>query len=605
MLWTYALAFGGLTAVLALIFCLFNDSKKILGPLISGFVFGTLVNAALVYLATPYFTFWSVGGFSLLLFVDIVIAGIITFIAGSENEEMGGLSAAGITLVVLLIVWALVTGLTTPTVLCDNNGYQKMVSLLNLQEEDAVHPDTDLASLIRVSPDMALAKASNALSQGDAGGAAYGSYLAPNRAYLQKVQDHWYYIVDLSVTDWRGFRNRGAVVPGYIVIDAMNPQAAATLRTGYNILYAPYARFNKDLDRHVYLNFSLGTRYQVQDLTGMEVDDEWNPYYTGTLVLQSVGFQGKTVAGVITVNPQTGEILKYGLEDSPEWVDRIYPLGLVESYAKWWGDYHAFQACTWQGNAGRVQIDAANDVVTSQGLEFQITMTSKMTVSSGSDYSLTEIIYVNPKTGEARRQDMSGAIVEKVDDLVDEASFEVVAGGYEPQECELHTILGTQVWYCILTGRTETESGTASSGSYTGVAFITAEATAANDVTAVIIDETLEGAYRQLRTQLASRATDDPTLAGQTLTVQIEGIIQRKSVVPPLYESTGTDWYLFTIVEGTGKTWFAVSEGSLWNAAYAEEGDKVTITAIQEPEQPYMILQYITVEGIPDFDSNK
>jgi hypothetical protein len=283
------------------------------------------------------------------------------------------------------------------------------------------------------------------------------------------------------------------------------------------------------------------------------------------------------------VDPQSGEIVRYGLEDRPEWIDRIWSLSLAEEYVGWWGSYHDHDACQFEGTAGMRKIDRVNDVVTSEGLAFQITMTSV-----GSDQSLTEVIYFEPLTGRAIKYPITGATVAAVDNLVDEVSRETTAEGYEPVDCELQVLLGQQVWYCILNGR----GGGAdeSSGSYAGVGFVQASQT--SDNTKVIIDETLQGAYAQLRRQIAQESTDDPTLSGtQDLLEQYSGLVDRKI----LYETTeGESYYFFSVVNGARIYYFQVGADD-FGASWMVTGDRVTVTAF--PVEGNDFLQVVAIEN--------
>ncbi|MBI4065176.1 hypothetical protein HY409_02310 [Candidatus Gottesmanbacteria bacterium] len=598
MLFTYSLAFAAGAAAAAGLFELFNGRFK--HPVSAGFITGVLtfiVNAGIVYFGMPPFTHWLAAGYPILFFVDLAIAAVIVVIDSAVTYEehradgSGGYVAAG-TFVVFLVVWGMVAAVTPPGAFCDNPGYQRMVALINVADSDAAFPDTNLDSLVRVAPETAMLKASRAIG----GDANIGSYLEVNNPYLQKVQGRWVYVVDLKVKDWRAFETKGAVVPGYIVVSATDPQAEAEFRTGYAIRYAPDARWDQDLDRHAYLGFLLGSPYRVMDLRGMEVDEEWNPHYTGTLLRHEVGFEGKVVVGMLDVNPQSGEMAMYTVGEVPEWIDRIWPLELVKSYAGWWGSYIDHRACELQGAAGQRAIDNTNDVVTSAGLEFQVTMTSV-----GTDQSLTEILYVEPRTGIATRYKLTGATIQAIDNLVDEASREITAEGYEPVECELQVLLGRQVWYCVLTGRGGGED--LSSGSYAGVAFVQVKFT--SDNTKVIIAETLEEAYAQLQRQIATESSDDPTLREAQEKIQVEGVIERKaSIGQDGFDTTGGGAFLFLIKADDGKTYYCLAPTASWNAALAREGDRVTITAFQELDKSYLTVIDIAIVGAPDFDPN-
>lgn len=279
-----------------------------------------------------------------------------------------------------------------------------------------------------------------------------GSYLKLNRQYLEKVRGRWYYIIDLQPTNWQSFYQRGGVIPAYIAVDAQDPNKEPELHKGYRMKYVPRAQWNDDLDRYVYLSYLIDHQWYVDDLDGMEVDDDWNPYYVGTLLRNEISNKGRVPDGVIVVDPQTGKIDQYSLDRTPEWIDRIYSEQWIREYAGWWGKYVDHVDCPNCGTAGQRKVDDVHFVVTThEGLMYQVTMTSV-----NSDQSLTEVLYIQPRTGETRRYKITGSTVEGVAHLVEEVSKSGSSGnaeGFNASACQIQTLLGEQVWYCILTGK--------------------------------------------------------------------------------------------------------------------------------------------------------
>lgn len=425
------------------------------------------------------------------------------------------------------------------------------------------------------------------------------AYMAVNAANLQQVQGHWYYIVDLRVTDWRGFRTAGGVVPSYIVVDAMDPIAPVVRKDGYKMMYVPDARWNQDLERHVYLNFQLGSQWRVDDLKSLEVDENWKPFYTGTLLRHSIGWQGMTVDGMIVVDPETGEITKYDLEDVPAWINRIWSIPLVSGYAQWWADYSGWNACQFQGNAGRRRIDMVNDVITSQGLEFQVTITAYTIGEGTSNNSLTEVLYVNPRTGRAVKYPLTGAPVQAVDDLVDSETTSLLTSGYEPVECELQIILGRQVWYCILNSR-GAGSGE-SKASYSGVAFVQVQYT--KMANKVIVDTTLQGAYARLRQQIAEESSDDPTIKEDHSAIQVEGVVTHRAE----WEDEGGKYVLFEVTTAESQIVYFQANAQMKEAAWLRVGDVVVVTGYTSDSDYIVTREFvpvtaITIVGGPNFE---
>ncbi len=138
---------------------------------------------------------------------------------------------------------------------------------------------------------------------------------------LQSVNHHLYWIAPLVYNNvWANLGNFQS--PGYVAVDAEDPNSSATLHTGYHLRYIPDALLNQELLRHVYLS-----GYTYGDLADptLEVDDSWNPYFTVSLMQPTRGFTGEVVKRVLIVDPQSGAIQNVAPNQVPGWVDRIIP----------------------------------------------------------------------------------------------------------------------------------------------------------------------------------------------------------------------------------------------------------------------------------------
>jgi hypothetical protein len=100
--------------------------------------------------------------------------------------------------------------------------------------------------------------------------------------------------------------------------------------------YLPGALFNHDLLRHVYLSGYINANL-VDPI--LEVDDDWKPYFTVSLVAPTRGFSGEVVKRVLLVDPQSGAIQSFAPQEVPQWVDRFVPASTVLDYLTWWGRY--------------------------------------------------------------------------------------------------------------------------------------------------------------------------------------------------------------------------------------------------------------------------
>lgn len=592
MFWPYVIGFTLFAMVFGAVIELFNGNKKhvISTAVITG-ILAAIVNAGITYFFEPqFYHLLNFEGYPIMLAVNAVIAIVVSVViygleTNIEDTFPGSVGAGLITLAGFGLTWAAIAYVAnSPGIICDNGGYQQMANQLTLTPATSPFPDTDLNELIRVAPVTAMQKASAAINQAD-----MGSYLQPNRAYLQRIGTvgyHVVYIVDLKVTDWRAYRDRGAVVPGFVVVDAMDPKTPGEFHGGLSIKYSPEAQWNDDLDRYVYFSFVLGKPYKMDDLNGMEVDDDMKPFYPGTLLKPNIGFQGKVVDGVLMVDPQTGSMQQLANNAIPDWMDRVYSRDYVSTYIGWWASYHNHQDCTGQGKAGQEKIDDVHDVITSRGVEYQFTMTSV-----GEDIATTELIQVSARTGGGVIYPGGGRIVSAIKTLVQSASRKITSEGYDVGLCQLHALLSQEVWYCVLV--TPGESG----GNTAAYAFV--QKTRADDINAVAVDPTFDGAYTKLQRIIAAGSGDNTQLSEQQQKQQYSGVVNHKVFVPVIND-VGS--FLFSVTADDGKTYyFNVSAGDK-NAAWMKEGDRVTVTAYQVLHEQYLTVTDIVIDGAPHFD---
>lgn len=246
-------------------------------------------------------------------------------------------------------------------------------------------PPTNVDHIVLVTQGVASYLGQQTLASG---GQNLGSiyHTEPTEYTLQSVRGHLYWIAPLVYNNvWANLGNWQS--PGYVVVDAEDPNAAPTLRTGYHMRYLPDALFNQDLLRHVYL--SGYTNGDLADPT-LEVDDSWRPYFTISLMQPTRGFTGEVTQRVLVVDAQTGAIANDAPSAVPSWVDRIIPSDAVNDYLTWWGNYaHA----PWFNPSGQGQqkpATSAPELVYNQ--VDQPVWLEPMTSSAGSDNSSTGIV---------------------------------------------------------------------------------------------------------------------------------------------------------------------------------------------------------------------
>lgn len=594
--WTIVLLFTIFSGAVAFILEALNnergsDAHPVSAALITAVVM-FIVNWMIIYFGMPYFTWWSIDGGPLLFFLNFLAGVIMAGIFGASNDTGTGAIGGFVTWCILLAAWGLIL-LFTPPAPCDNPTYKQLAGQLKLQDASAAYPDVDLADIIRVPESVALSKAGNILSNTGQGG-SLGSYLAPNRAYIQIIQGKPFYVIDLKVTDWWAFRTQGEVIPGYILVDATDPIPDAVLHPGYKMRFAPGAQWYNDLDRRVYMDYLLGTRNRVQDLDGMEIDDNFVPHYVGTLEQHQIGYTGMGITGLYDFDPQTGVGTKLPLAEKPNWLERVYPVEWFTTYAGYWGKYHIYNVCSGNGQFGQEMVDRTSVVAIHNGLEYQITMTSV-----GNDPSLTHLITVEPTTGKATLYPFKGITMEAMESDVAAASKKLNPAGYSAEGCQIVRLLNRDTVYCMMT-YTDTTTTSLQGQNHVvlgGYAFADMQAIAAGNLESIAVGKTFDDAYAEYQQITASTGIQN-SLANTQQDVQVVGTVIDNAQVD--YPNAQNRSFLITVQKDDNSLVYILAPANMLNAALATKDKKVTATCYQQPGQKYLNVRHITVDGVPD-----
>ncbi len=257
------------------------------------------------------------------------------------TEASRGAIAAGIFgLAVAATIGIVVAGLIVVFTTWFDSNAKALAAIPNVKVEAPGTPliPTNPNHIVLVSQSIAAFKGQQKLgSTGQNLGSAYsldsGSYT------LQSINRHLYYVAPLTYNNI--FINlSNSSTPGFVVVDAEDPNAQPTLHTGSSdsIAYLPGAILNQDLIRHVYLSgYTYG---RLVDPT-LELDDTFHPYWTISLMQPTRGYTGDVLSQVLIVDAHTGIIKVYQPKNVPLWVDRVMPSDTVTQYLTWWGLYHA------------------------------------------------------------------------------------------------------------------------------------------------------------------------------------------------------------------------------------------------------------------------
>ena len=430
-----------------------------------------------------------------------VAAGILGLIAA------GGIGIAAPVLITIFTTWF------------DVNA-KALATIPNVKmQTSSVLPPTDARHIVLVSQSVASYKGQQILgSNGQNLGSAY--QLNPDSYTLQSIKGHLYYVSPLRYNNI--FVNlSSSTTPGFVVVDAEDPQAVPQLRTdqvqpGTSLGYLPGALLNQDLLRHVYLSgYTYG---RLLDPT-LEVDDNYHPYWTISLMQPIRGYVGDSLTEVLLVDAHTGAITKYRPQDVPSWVDRVMPADTVTQYLEWWGLYHS---APWFNPSGLGQQAPASQPELLYNNVDQPVWLIPMTSSSAKDNSSTGVFLFNTHKNQADFYPLQGV---GIGDNVEKTFVSTRANirNYGVASVQLYQIYNTPTWVAIYV------QSTGSGAIFQAVGIVDAKNLNGSNVQ---FDTSLPQAlqdYQQWLTQQANNGTattNTQTVTGKVLrvsSVQVNG----------------------------------------------------------------------------------
>lgn len=223
----------------------------------------------------------------------------------------------------LISIWFLSLTLYPPTTA--NDKYKTVNPIMKKDKLEA----TDIDHMPTVPLETAINKGKGLL-----GGLQNASYYKLGSFSRQKISGQEYWVAPIeykSFTRW----TKADFVPGYIKISAELKDQEGKLEQNFQMKYVPSAYFGDNIERKV------RKKYPDDIILGVnfEPDDNGKPYYVITVGhYQNYRFNQK-VEGAILVDPQSGEMTKYNLNDVPSFVDFVFSQEVAAKYAEWQGAY--------------------------------------------------------------------------------------------------------------------------------------------------------------------------------------------------------------------------------------------------------------------------
>ncbi|MDG5786057.1 hypothetical protein QA612_01045 [Evansella sp. AB-P1] len=390
---------------------------------------------------------------------------------------------------------------------------------------------------------------------------------------IQRINETLFWVTPIEYDGiFRWYRSNAA--PGYIIVNAENPQSEPELVL-HDMTYVPSAFFHENLERHV--------RSAYPDVlmldTTFEIDTEGNPYYIISYGHYTEFRRVADVDGIIIVDPATGEMEQYPKEDAPEWVNRIYPPHIADERNNWFGVYKHGLMNRYIGREGLTQPtawgvdDSVTGVIDSELNQNWFTDHMRLVGEGQNSNSMVGFTMFDARTGELRYfRDASGMLNGRTAMNLAERTF--VRDDYVAGAPTLYNIYGQYTWVVPLMDRNSVLRQimlvNASSESVYGYG------------------PTKRESFSAYSLALSSRIDDDVIPGEITDLVEITANVER------VYKWDREDTVTVRIlIEGYDRI-FTINSSSYPRAVFIDEGDEITIRFMDTGEdvQPIEELEF-------------
>ena len=338
-----------------------EDEKKnpIVGALIALFVL-----ILLLVFAFYYFSNLDRNLSSLWIFVIIITAAGAIFSSGIERIIKAVLFAGSLLIGVYF--------LTAPIFNADEKYEQA-----KMEEKVEIKAFDEKETPASVPPEFARNKMKKAFGQ-----VPNTSYYELGQLQIQKVNGEFVYIAPVEFSGFFKWWN-GDQTPGYFTLSATDSSANPKFMKS-EMVYTPSSYFNKNIERHIRMQFPKHIFYgDVQ----LEIDEDGKPHYIRSFGHFVSARNGFTVKGIVAVDPKSGETKAYDLADVPDFIDGAVSPEAVSLQNSYFGKYvHGF----WNSKFGKSDVKLPSD----EGTEANV---SPIFVENGDMYYFTD--FTSPKEG--------------------------------------------------------------------------------------------------------------------------------------------------------------------------------------------------------------
>ena len=544
------------------------------------FVTSLVVLRGMMYYQMPVFqgAFW--GYSSVVVVVMLPAAFFALMIGGIGSVNKGRVVVPAVCTLLVIFGWPIAKYMYEAV---GPHNRIRFAALANIKVagKDEKIPPSNPSQLVMVSQRIAHFKGQSVL------GSLGSKYELKEESYtLQSVGGHRYWVAPLTLHNFGDTLNLdNPESPGYVVVDAENPEVDPILKDGFHIKLFPDQKWGLFLQRYIYTE---GFKERIIDRPYFEVDDNWQPYWVAAYVKQPFGgVAGKVVEKAIVINvAQVEPKIEVFDPSDPEqrkkfaWVDRVVTRDLVLEYARDWGKWsgefaHEHPWKVWFGfdKTGTKKPDDAELCYTTEGENVWVL---PMTSVVETDHACLGILVMETNRNEGKfYSGLQGFNVgSSVSQTMEQARDNMKH--YPVGHIQIMSIYGELTWVAIY------EAKQTIGASFGGIGLLHAHSQNAADV---IFATDKASALRRYQTQLAGRKFGSEKVS-RTVTPgkEVSGKVLRISpaISQGVLDAQGS---VFQVrLAGETAHVFMVSKDVYTQIGLVRDGDEVTLTYVDPVE---------------------
>lgn len=298
--------------------------------------------------------------------------------------------------ILIIAPWAFLIVMTIgSSVLFHSKAYRDQLGVPEVTQFSTDVQPVDVNQIPIVDKALALKLADKKLGERQ----SLGSQVVLGVPTIQMVDGNLIWAVPLHHSGFFKWLTNMSGTPGYIVVSATDVSNVDYV-DGKPVKYHPGSYFMHDLKRKVRLS---GALFEGITDYSFELDDSGQPYWVVSTYKNRCGFNLPEATGVIVLNATTGEMQQYGMDNVPEWVDRIQPENYIINQINNQGEYvHGIFNFP---DKDKFRASDGSMIVYNNGNCYLFTGLT----SVGQDDSTIGYVMVDMRTKHVRRYEMNGA----------------------------------------------------------------------------------------------------------------------------------------------------------------------------------------------------